>query len=83
MVALALAASVLIQPPQAPAPAPIVAVWYRGVPAGTPRPDDLGAIRALGFTAIAWPRGDARALESVRKMAASVGLGVVESGAPA
>ena len=80
----ALAAAVFVHGPLAQSPdPPVVAVWYRGVPAGTPRADDLGAIRALGFTAIAWSRGDARALETVKKMAAGVGLTVVESDAPA
>ena len=79
--AIAVSAFVSPQPLQSSSD-PIVAIWYRGVPAGTPRADDLGAIRALGFTAIAWPSAEARALESVKKLAASVGLTVVESGAP-
>jgi hypothetical protein len=89
LAAPALAAALLLASPPFPASssqspsAPVVAVWYRGVPAGTPRADDLGAIKALGFTAIAWTRADARALESVKKLAAGVGLTVVESGAPA
>jgi len=89
LAALALVAALLLAIPAAltsspqSSLAPIVAVWYRGVPAGTPRADDLGAIKAIGFTAIAWPRGDARALESAKKLAAGVGLAVVESSAPA
>jgi hypothetical protein len=82
-VALAMAAPVFLPAAPVQTAAPIVAVWYRGVPAGTPRADDLGAINAIGFTAIAWPRGDARALESAKKLAAGVGLTVVESSAPA
>ena len=61
---------------------PVVAIWYRGVPAGTPRTDDLAAIRALGFSAIAWPRGDGRSLDTARKMASTVGLTIVESDPP-
>ena len=37
---------------------PVVAVWYRGTPAGTPRLDDLAAIKVAGFNAIAWPPDD-------------------------
>ena len=37
---------------------PIVSVWYRGLPAGQPRLDDLAAIKALGFHGchLAWRR---------------------------
>jgi hypothetical protein len=55
---------------------PPVAVWYRGVPAGVPRQDDLAAIRALGFSAIAWPAEFGSALSEVTRMAAVADLQV-------
>jgi hypothetical protein len=56
---------------------PVVAVWYRGTPAGTPRLDDLAAIRAAGFGAITWPSVDARTVADVSRLAEAVGLTVV------
>ncbi len=61
---------------------PVVAIWYRGEPAGVPRANDLGTIRALGFSAIAWSRGGPTSLDTVRKMASTVGLTVVDSDVP-
>lgn len=56
---------------------PVVAVWYRGTPAGAPRLDDLAAIKAAGFGAITWPSGDARAIADASRLAETVGLAVV------
>lgn len=56
---------------------PTVSVWYRGTPAGTPRQEDVAAIRALGFTAVTWPAADAAGMEALRKIAAVVGVTVV------
>jgi hypothetical protein len=53
---------------------PVVAVWYRGTPAGTPRQDDLAAIRAQGFTGVTWPANQTARVEDLRRMAGSVGL---------
>src|SRR5262245_42001568 len=53
---------------------PVVGVWYRGTPAGVPDPNDLAAIRALGFTAVVWPSAS---LAEVTRMAALVDLDVV------
>ncbi|HVQ42557.1 MAG TPA: hypothetical protein VMS54_10130 [Vicinamibacterales bacterium] len=65
-------------PPSTPAPGePIVSVWYRGTPAGTPRQSDLGAIRALGFNGVTWPKSAAAQEAELRRLAALVGL-VVE-----
>lgn len=75
----AAASAVLASQDTAP---PVVAIWYRGEPAGVPRANDLGAIRALGFTAIAWSRSDASSLDTVRRMASTVGLTVVDSDPP-
>src|SRR5262245_23582584 len=60
---------------------PTIALWYRGVPAGVPRQDDLAAIRALGFTAIVWPADLPARLGDVRRMASVTDLDVeVRSG---
>jgi len=56
---------------------PVVAVWYRGTPAGTPTQSDLGAIRALGFNGIIWPSSHKRALPEVTRLAGTVGLRVL------
>ncbi len=53
---------------------PVVSLWYRGQPAGTPRQDDLAAIRAVGFTAVAWPIRFADRVKDVQRLAAVVGL---------
>ena len=55
---------------------PVVTVWYRGTPAGTPRQDELAVIRAIGFGAITWPASQASTLDAVKTMAASTGLQV-------
>jgi hypothetical protein len=62
--------------------APVVAVWYRGSPAGTPRVDDLAAIRALGLTGIAWPSEHSAALFEVRRLTEIVGLAVISRPEP-
>src|SRR5262249_37030021 len=62
---------------QTEAVAPVVSVWYRGTPAGTPRLDDLAAIRALGLTSITWPADRDAALTEVRRQAEIVGLTVI------
>jgi hypothetical protein len=56
---------------------PVVTLWYRGTPAGTPRLDDLAAIKAAGFHAVTWPFGDPTAVAAVSKFAEAVGLAVV------
>jgi hypothetical protein len=56
---------------------PVVAVWYRGTPAGTPTLDDLAAIKAAGFGAITWPSGDAGSVAVASRLAETVGLAVV------
>jgi hypothetical protein len=62
-------------PPSTPAPRePIVSVWYRGTPAGTPRQSDLGAIRALGFNGVTWPKSTAAAETELKRLADLVGL---------
>ena len=61
---------------------PVVSVWYRGNPAGTPRQGDIGAIRALGFNGVTWPRGDEKSLVELQRLAAAVGLKVIVSDVP-
>ena len=63
---------------------PIVSVWYRGNPAGTPRQSDLGAIRALGFNGVTWPKSTASAEAELKRLADRVGLTpeIIETPAP-
>lgn len=69
--------------PQAAAPTnPVVTVWYRGTPAGTPRQDELAIIRAIGFNAITWPASQTSTLDALKTMAASAGLQVFVADAP-
>ena len=56
---------------------PVVAIWYRGTPTGTPRMNDLAAIKAAGFEAITWPSGDPRTVGDVSRLAQTIGLAVV------
>ena len=75
-VATAIGIAALV-PAHASAPDPIVAVWYRGNPAGIPRQSDLGAIRALGFTGVTWPRTSASGVAELTRLAGIVGLKVL------
>ena len=34
---------------------PLISVWYRGTPPGTPVAEELSVIRALGFGGVVWP----------------------------
>ena len=52
---------------------PVVAVWYRGTPAGTPRQEELAVIRALGFGGIAWPAAQTSTLAALKMMAEKAG----------
>jgi hypothetical protein len=61
---------------------PVVSVWYRGEPAGTPRQSDLGALRALGFNGVTWPRAHAAGLPELQRLAALVGLKVIVADRP-
>jgi hypothetical protein len=56
---------------------PVVALWYRGTPAGMPRLDDLATIKAAGFNAIVWPRADSSSASAVRRLSETVGLSVL------
>jgi len=55
---------------------PIVAVWYRGSPAGTPRREDLADIRARGFDGIVWPSRQTAGTADAARLAADLGLQV-------
>ena len=55
---------------------PIVSVWYRGTPPGTPVQDELAAIRALGFTSVTCPASQAAGVAELRRQAALVSLAV-------
>lgn len=62
---------------------PVVSVWYRGTPAGTPRQGDLGMIRALGFNGVVWPRTTRAGDAELTRMAEAVGLTVTVADRPA
>jgi hypothetical protein len=61
---------------------PAVSVWYRGSPAGTPREDDLAAIRAQGFGGVVWPASQASGAAGLLEMAGRLGLAVSIHAAP-
>jgi hypothetical protein len=61
---------------------PLVTIWYRGTPAGTPRADELASIRALGFAGVTWPASQTAGAAALKKMAADVGLAVAVAPAP-
>jgi len=69
-------------PAFASAAEPVVSVWYRGNPAGTPRQSDLGAIRALGFTGVTWPRASPAGVDELMRLAGLVGLKVLIADGP-
>ena len=78
-----LLAAIIAMPRAAPqSSAPTVHVWYRGVPAGVPRQDDLAVIRAHGFGGVVWPDVYADAMRDIARMASIVDLGVMMRGAP-
>jgi hypothetical protein len=52
-------------------------LWYRGVPAGVPRHEDLHAIKAAGFTAVTWPMAHARSTRELAIMTENAGLEMV------
>lgn len=57
--------------------APILSLWYRGDPAGEARARDLEDIRALGFSAVTWPRGGGPQTAALIRLADAAGLKVV------
>jgi hypothetical protein len=61
---------------------PVVSVWYRGTPAGTPKQEELAVIRALGFGGVTWPASQTANVETLKTMAASAGLQVTVANAP-
>lgn len=70
---------VLIRPRQKT----LISLWYRGMPAGTPRQVDLDAIRDAGFTAVTWPLAAPAGALELRRMADRAGLQVVIRSTPA
>jgi hypothetical protein len=64
------------------ATAPAALIWYRGLPSGTPRQDDLAVIRANGFSGVVWPEAHAAALPALERMARIVDLIVVSRAGP-
>src|SRR6188508_169289 len=74
--------AVLVFAAPALAAEPIVGVWYRGTPAGTPKQEELAVIRALGFAAVTWPASQKTGLEAFKAMAAAAGLQVTIAAQP-
>ena len=72
----------VLMPARASAADPVVAVWYRGNPAGIPRQSDLGAIRALGFTGVTWPGSNRAGTSELTRLAGLVGLEVLIADGP-
>jgi hypothetical protein len=56
---------------------PIVALAYRGTPAGVPKPEDLAAVRAAGFTGVTWAPASKAAFGALSEMAAPLNLTVL------
>ena len=56
---------------------PVVSLWYRGVPAGTPRIDDLIVIHGAGLPSITWPQNQTAHLMELRSLALKAGLDVI------
>jgi hypothetical protein len=76
--ALSLLAAAAVPAP----PDPTVTVWYRGTPAGTPSPEELAVIRAVGFSSITWPASQKTGIEKLKAMAATAGLQVLIADPP-
>ena len=53
---------------------PILAVAYRGTPAGVPRTEDLSAVREAGFTGVTWTPGDKTGFEKLATLANPLNL---------
>ncbi|HEX5069296.1 MAG TPA: hypothetical protein VFV78_03700 [Vicinamibacterales bacterium] len=76
---LGVALWIVAQAGAAPPPVqPLVSVWYRGTPAGTPVAGELAVIRALGFGGIVWP-GPGTFVDT---LAGAAGLKVTRAAAP-
>lgn len=56
---------------------PVVALAYRGTPAGVPKSEDLAAVRAAGFTGVRWAPENRAAFDALTKLAAPLDLTVV------
>ncbi|HET9270546.1 MAG TPA: hypothetical protein VFO31_20355 [Vicinamibacterales bacterium] len=56
---------------------PVVAVAYRGTPAGTPKSEDLALVRAAGFTGVRWAPEDRAAFDTLTRLAGPLDLTVL------
>src|SRR6185503_12641475 len=74
---ISLVVAALVVPRTAAAQEPVVSVWYRGTPAGTPQQSELAAIRALGFQAITWPSASTAGLAELNRLAPIAGIKVL------
>jgi hypothetical protein len=61
---------------------PLVALRYRGTPAGVPVQDELALLRALGFPAVVWAGGGEAPSRQVDRLAGVVGLRVIPAEDP-
>lgn len=75
LLTLAAALLMLAARPAPEGPEPMVSIWYRGQPEGTPRLQDLEAIRQLGFSGVTWPASSGS--DAITRLASEVGLKVV------
>ena len=73
---LAVVVALVAEPLPSARTTPLVSVWYRGTPAGVPRPDDLAMIRATGFAAVTWPASQRAGETELRRLAAAIDLAV-------
>jgi hypothetical protein len=81
----AVAALVFVAQDAAPPVKPLVSVWYRGTPAGTPIATELAVIRALGFGGVVWPTAQApqpRPGSPITALADAAGLTLTRAAAP-
>jgi hypothetical protein len=67
---------------------PLVCVWYRGTPAGTPVAEELAVIRALGFGGVVWPGpaserpAGGKPANSIEALTEAAGLKLIRAAAP-
>jgi len=82
--ALLAAALVFVAQDAAPPVKPLVSVWYRGTPAGTPLATELAVIRALGFGGVVWPAPPAGqpSANPIVALAEAAGLTLTRAAAP-
>lgn len=71
------AAAGAMAPRSQPDELPVVALAYRGTPAGVPKAEDLAAVKAAGFTGIRWTPDDRAAFDALTRLAGPLDLTVI------